>query len=292
MLIWKVTKPGVPIEIANDEIFLSIRFHTTSNDFLLTGSFDKILRMWSVKDNKSVDWIKVGDFITCIEFSPKSEYFVVGFLEGKFTVYEYKGSFIQLFTSSIKNLHTYNEKKDLDQQTIETKKTNSLLEILFKKRMVNNKIVRILFPSKTNENEFFILNYSGQLKLVSKEKNYAIIENYKSNHKNIPISIDWFESLVLMNSEYGASTFWIRNNYFIPVFNPIIFKSNLTINCSTENYWPFKTSDSMNYFVSAFLSKEFVDRYNAKHPDKEVEYFILSLTCTGFVKIDRKLKQI
>lgn len=299
--VWQLSNPSLQTLVESDDIFLSIDFHTKSPDFLLTASFDHILRMWAVKDNKCVDWLKTADFITCIEFSPSGEFFVVGFLEGKFSVYEFKGRFSLIHTAAVKDLHYFNPKKDNSQKKDKKKKEGStvkhkiktslfdLFSILFKKRLVNNKVVRILFPNKEKENEFLILNYSGQLKLISKEKNYLIIESFKSNEHRVPISIDTFSNYIIMNSEFGPTNLWKLNNYFIPVFNPSIFKSNIVNNRSVENYVPFKSEDSSDYFVSCFLSKEVVDKYNANHLKNKVEYFIVSVTCTGLIKLDRKL---
>lgn len=287
--VWKINDPSKFHTILYDDIFLSIKFHTKTNNILLTGSFDKILRMWLVAENKSVDWVKTGDFITCIEFSPNSLFFVVGFLEGKFTVYEYKGHFNPIFTASLKDLNYHTEKIEKDENSSESRNSNGILGILFKKRLFNNKIVKILFPNKDKEDEFYILNYNGKLKLISKEKNYAILESYKTDSNTIPISIDCYNQLIILNSEYGPTTFWKQNNYYFPILNPVIFKANTKTNCSIENYWPFRSSDSMDYFVSFFLPKNMIEKYNHSHPNEQVEFFLMSLSCKGFVKIDKKL---
>ena len=66
-----------PILIKNDDIFVS-------------GSLDKIIRIFSIKKKKIIDYINVVDLITAISFSPCSGFIVSGYHNGKCDVFSYE----------------------------------------------------------------------------------------------------------------------------------------------------------------------------------------------------------
>jgi WD40 repeat protein len=289
LCIWKVRTGEIWELLKHDEIFISITFHTKNPHILLTASFDKILRIWDVHKKKMLNWQQTSDYITCIEFAPSGEFFIVGFFEGFFTVYTYKEKFNQIYSGSINTL-SYNINTNSEVSPVK-KKNSGILSIFTKKRLVNNKIVRILFLNKMNDDEFFIMSYKGKLKLVSKKLHYTVLESYKQPKKyRVPISLDVFGQHLVMNSENGNANFWTLKNFYTPVINPKLVRCNTKINFSVENYNVFNHKQQL-FYSTAFTSEEIVNLWNEKNRDHQVEFFLISVAANGMIRVDEKLKK-
>lgn len=61
-------------------------FYKNESSFY-TGSFDKILRLWSIEQEKVIDYTHTPDFITCLAFSPNKINLVMGFNHGYIRIY-------------------------------------------------------------------------------------------------------------------------------------------------------------------------------------------------------------
>ena len=289
LCIWNVLTGEIWESLKHDEIFISIIFHTKNPHILLSASFDKILRIWDVHKKKMLNWQQTSDYITCIEFAPSGEFFVVGFFEGFFTVYTYKEKFNQIYSGSINTL-SYTIINNSESSPIK-KKNSGILSIFTKKRLVNNKIVKILFLNKMNDDEFFIMSYKGKLKLVSKKLNYTVLESYKQPKKyRVPISLDVFGQYLVMNSENGNANFWTLKNFYTPAINPKLVRCNTKINFSVENYNVFNHHKQF-YYSTSFTSEEIVNLWNEKNRDNQVEFFLISVAANGIIRIDEKIKK-
>lgn len=289
LCIWKVRTGEIWESLKHDEIFISITFHTKNPHILLSASFDKILRIWDVHKKKMLNWQQTSDYITCIEFAPSGDFFVVGFFEGFFTVYTYKEKFNQIYSGSINTLsYTINNNPEISPVK---KKNSGIFGIFTKKRLVNNKIVKILFLNKMNDDEFFIMSYKGKLKLVSKKLNYTVLESYKQPKKyRVPIALDVFGQYLVMNSENGNANFWTLKNFYTPVINPKLVRCNTKINFSVENYNVFNHHEQ-SFYSTSFTSEEIVNLWNEKNRDHQVEFFLISVAANGIIRIDEKRKK-
>ena len=71
-----------------------------------TGCFDKIVRLWSLHQNKVINYNDVPHHITAISFSLDGERLVVGTIKGSIYIFESTNSFTKLMlleTMNVKN---------------------------------------------------------------------------------------------------------------------------------------------------------------------------------------------
>ena len=59
-----------------------VDFHPTMDDFFVTGSFDRRLRIWSIPEGRVVQWTQVPELISAVAFAPSSEFIIAGLLDG------------------------------------------------------------------------------------------------------------------------------------------------------------------------------------------------------------------
>lgn len=304
--VWEVRNPTRRIEFEHEQFLSALQFHNKSPEFLLTGSLDKIIRMWSLRGSEMVRWNQTGDLITCIEHSPSGDFFLVGTAEGKVALYKNTDQIRLSFEAPLKDLpyrikktfseddpddpHKPKKAYRLKSKRSESKKKSGLLEIIFKKRSFHHKIIQIQFVSADKNDQVLVLTYSGRLKLLSLEPEWAVLESFKLCQNTIPISIDCFGDRVLMNSEFGPANLWQTGNKYYPVFNPVIFHINRNTNRSVENYQPLNTKKGKNFFSSRFLGQAFLERYNRANPSKPVQYVLVTVSCSGDLKVDKKLE--
>jgi hypothetical protein len=304
--VWELRNPTRRIEFEHEQFLSAIQFHNKSPDFLLTGSLDKIIRMWSLRGSEMVRWNQTGDLITCIEHSPSGDFFLVGTAEGKVALYKNIDQIRLSCEASLKDLpyrikktHIEDDPDDpnkhkevyrLQARRCESKKKSGLFSILFKKRSFHHKIIQIQFVSAEKNDQVLVLTYSGRLKLLSLEPEWAVLESFKVSQNTIPIAMDCFNNHVLMNSEFGPASLWQTGNKYFPVFNPVLFHINRNTNQSVENYQPLNTKIGKNFFVSRFLGPVFLERYNQAHPSKPVHFMVVMVSCSGDLKVDKKLE--
>lgn len=50
-----------------------IQFNPTNDDYFISGSLDKKVRMWSIPSRKVVDWSDIHDMITAVCYYPDGQ---------------------------------------------------------------------------------------------------------------------------------------------------------------------------------------------------------------------------
>lgn len=69
-------------------VVTGISFCPGNEDFIATGSIDKITRIWSIKHKTVVDWVEIKDVISSVSYSLDGERLVVGTLKGLIMVFD------------------------------------------------------------------------------------------------------------------------------------------------------------------------------------------------------------
>lgn len=88
VILWAIDQPS-PISIFSHPDFISsLDFHPGNPSFFVSGCYDKVLRLWSFPNSRTVFSSSFSDFITCTKYSPDGSILVVGLLHGMCEVFE------------------------------------------------------------------------------------------------------------------------------------------------------------------------------------------------------------
>ena len=79
-----------PIQILqHPDILCSALFlRPNSENFVASGCFDKMIRVWNVNQRKVIDWQQTPSYITAMQVSPNGEKLIVGLVDGICIVYD------------------------------------------------------------------------------------------------------------------------------------------------------------------------------------------------------------
>jgi len=87
----------------HQDIVTSVSFKPGTNVFA-TGSFDKIIRLWSIQHQRVIDWYDTFNVVTAIQFSTDGERLLSGNMNGQCYVFDTnKTKLVHLSTISCKN---------------------------------------------------------------------------------------------------------------------------------------------------------------------------------------------
>ncbi|CAN0051625.1 unnamed protein product [Choristocarpus tenellus] len=65
----------------------SVVFHPRDDRIMMTGCFDKYLRLWNVQQKRVLNWTQCPDIITTTNFSPDGQLAVGGLFDGRVIFY-------------------------------------------------------------------------------------------------------------------------------------------------------------------------------------------------------------
>lgn len=87
--IWEMENKRV-VKAFNDvqEIVSCMVFHPIELSIIVTGSLDKIVRIWEIIEGRVIDMIQTDDYITTVAFDPEGKSLVVGFYHGICRIYK------------------------------------------------------------------------------------------------------------------------------------------------------------------------------------------------------------
>ena len=60
-----------------------------SENYVASGCFDKMIRIWNVKQRKVIDWQQTHNYITAMQINQQGDKLVVGQVDGVCLVYDY-----------------------------------------------------------------------------------------------------------------------------------------------------------------------------------------------------------
>lgn len=73
------------------------------NDLFISGCLDKIIRIWSIKRNKVVDYINIKEYITALSYFPTGDMVAVGTHNGRCSIYDCKPKLKYNFSFTCRN---------------------------------------------------------------------------------------------------------------------------------------------------------------------------------------------
>lgn len=90
VIIWNINFDK-PIQILqHSDILCSALFvKPTSENFVASGCFDKMIRIWNVTQRKVIDWQQTTNYITAMQINSMGDKLIVGLLDGVCLVYDY-----------------------------------------------------------------------------------------------------------------------------------------------------------------------------------------------------------
>jgi WD40 repeat protein len=94
--LWHVSRPECLHKFQHPDCVTSVVFHPTEDNYFVTGSFDKKIRIWSLETGRVVLWQPTPAMITAVAFSPDARYFIAGLYNGVCNVYLTDG--LKLYT--------------------------------------------------------------------------------------------------------------------------------------------------------------------------------------------------
>lgn len=93
--LYDVTDKGPLSRFLHRNIVTAISFLDTvyiliqlKDDFFVSGSLDKLIRLWDIKNEKLVNYINMQDYITAVAVFPNGNSIIVGNSQGKCLVYD------------------------------------------------------------------------------------------------------------------------------------------------------------------------------------------------------------
>lgn len=102
--LWHVSKDKCLCKFQHADFVTSVMFHPTSMKLFLSGSYDRILRVWNILDHRVESWAQVDAVITSASYSPDGKLAVAGLASGQCVFYRSDG--LNYFTQiDCKNRH-------------------------------------------------------------------------------------------------------------------------------------------------------------------------------------------
>ncbi|OWB83642.1 hypothetical protein B5S33_g2273 [[Candida] boidinii] len=158
-----------------------VKFHKFDDRFFACATWDGYIHFWSILENEIVYKSKIGQRITCIEFSPNCEEIYVGGEKGIFYVLSTKGLAI------------------LANFTIKRKKKNALPRVTDISSFKTHDDTKILVT--TNDSRIRLFSY--------KEKKLSVrFKGYHNEYSTIKASVSESHSKVISGSEDGWCYLW------------------------------------------------------------------------------------
>ena len=60
-----------------------------SENYVASGCFDKMIRIWNVNQRKVIDWQQTHSYITAMQINHNGDKLIVGLVDGICLVYDY-----------------------------------------------------------------------------------------------------------------------------------------------------------------------------------------------------------
>ena len=60
-----------------------------SEHYVVSGCFDKMIRIWNVKQRKVIDWQQTHNYITAMQINNQGNKLVIGLVDGICLIYDY-----------------------------------------------------------------------------------------------------------------------------------------------------------------------------------------------------------
>lgn len=61
----------------------------TSENYVASGCFDKMIRIWNVNQRKVIDWQQTNNYITAMQINQSGDKLAVGLVDGVCLIYDY-----------------------------------------------------------------------------------------------------------------------------------------------------------------------------------------------------------
>lgn len=225
-------------------------FSENDDDIFVTGSFDRLIRVWSVKDPKEpLLYINVIEYITAIAFFPEGNYLAVGSSDGKISIYDCEKKLRYAYSFNCKNKNgKYSE---------------------------GRKITSIYF---INKNEALITTNDSRIRLI--DVNDGNINHKMKGHKNeegmIKACYDSTYKSVITASEDNYVYLWNEHN------------NHEVKNYNYEYYKPFdknKGKITCSMFASPCWVKEFQEKFTLFSDKIVVKSVMINTSSNGFIQV-------
>jgi len=89
--LWHPTRPTCLRLFRHADLVPAVSFHPNDDRYFLSGSFDRKVRIWSIKDGRVKDWVQTPHIISAAEYQPDGESIAVGLFDGKVIFYTVDG---------------------------------------------------------------------------------------------------------------------------------------------------------------------------------------------------------
>jgi WD40 repeat protein len=89
--LWHVSKDKCLCKFQHTDFVTSVCFHPTQVRLFLTGSYDRILRVWNILEHRVENWAQADAVITSASFSPDGKLAVAGLSTGQCVFYRAEG---------------------------------------------------------------------------------------------------------------------------------------------------------------------------------------------------------
>mmetsp|Transcript_26532 Transcript_26532/g.32105 ORF Transcript_26532/g.32105 Transcript_26532/m.32105 type:complete len:561 (+) Transcript_26532:71-1753(+) len=81
--LYHPSKPHCLQIFRHSDMVTSVHFHPNNDDYLVTGGFDRKVRIWSIKTGEVKDWTQVPDIVSVMRFTPRGDFVVCGLIHGQ-----------------------------------------------------------------------------------------------------------------------------------------------------------------------------------------------------------------
>ncbi|GME87618.1 unnamed protein product [[Candida] boidinii] len=179
--LWHIDRKNCLKTFEVNTFVTCVKFHKFDDRFFACATWDGYIHFWSILENEIVYKSKIGQRITCIEFSPNCEEIYIGGEKGIFYVLSTKGLAI------------------LANFTIKRKKKNLLPRVTDISSFKTHDDTKILVT--TNDSRIRLFSY--------KEKKLSVrFKGYDNEYSTIKASVSESHSKVISGSEDGWCYLW------------------------------------------------------------------------------------
>jgi WD40 repeat protein len=105
VIMWNINNSGPVMKFVHSSVVTSISFCPVMGDDekFASGCLDKIIRIWSPKQNKVLDYINMKEYITAISYFPTGDMIAIGTHDGKCSIYDCKPKLRYNFSFTCRN---------------------------------------------------------------------------------------------------------------------------------------------------------------------------------------------
>ena len=256
-VLYDITQKDAIAKYNHDSIISCVDFYPNvsnfafnrDDDIFVTGAFDRIIRIWNVKNKEEpIMYVNVAEYITALSFFPNGQFLSVGSSEGKISVYDCEKQLRYSYSFNCRN----------------------------KKGKYSNgrKITDISFKSD-KDNIAIISTNDSRIRIVDINDGTVIYKMKGHVNEEGMIKADINDSLVISCSEDNYIYVWSNDDKEIK-------------NYCYEYFKPFD-KDKGKVTCSIFSNREMIKEFNMKYEmitkDFHIRNIIINASTMGYLQI-------